>query len=177
MTGRQWMETYRRRGRAGGRCRGNLSREGADPKISGHFFKAGVQAVFIFGAEMWVLTPRMYQDLCSFHHRVARRITGSQLKRRGDGIWDYPPLAAAMAEAGFEEIGVNVTRRQNTFAQYLATQPIMDLCEQSVWRNGAWVSWRWWDQESLDMKGAKERAAAELDEEEETAQEETKGRE
>ena len=36
-----------------------LSREGEDPKVSGHFFKAVVQAVLLFWAETWVLTPRM----------------------------------------------------------------------------------------------------------------------
>ena len=36
-----------------------LSREGEDLKVSGHFFKAVVQAVLLFGAETWVLTPKM----------------------------------------------------------------------------------------------------------------------
>ena len=53
-----------------------LSREGADPKVSGNFFKAVVQELFLFGADMWVLTPRTERDLCSFQHRVARRLTG-----------------------------------------------------------------------------------------------------
>ena len=48
-----------------------LSREGADPKISGHFYKAVVSAVLLFGEEKWVLTPRMDRDLSSFQHRVA----------------------------------------------------------------------------------------------------------
>ena len=36
-----------------------LIREGADPKVLGHFFKVVVQVVFLLGAETWVLTPRM----------------------------------------------------------------------------------------------------------------------
>ena len=36
-----------------------LSREGEDPKVSGHFFKAVTQAVLLFGADTWILTPRM----------------------------------------------------------------------------------------------------------------------
>ena len=43
-----------------------LIREGADPKVSGSFYKALAQAVFLFGAETWVLTPRMEQFLESF---------------------------------------------------------------------------------------------------------------
>ena len=34
-----------------------FSREGADPKVSGHFFKAVTPAELLFGAETWLLTP------------------------------------------------------------------------------------------------------------------------
>ena len=34
-----------------------LSREGVRPRVSGFLFKAVVQSVLIFGAEMWVVTP------------------------------------------------------------------------------------------------------------------------
>ena len=71
-----------------------------------------------------------------------------------------------MAESGFEEIWIYITRRQNTVAQYISTRPILDLCERSVWRLGARVSWRWWEQEGLDLEGVKERAAAESEIEE-----------
>ena len=86
--------------------------------------------------------------------------------RRGEGRWEYPPLVADMDEAGLEEIGVYVTRTQNMVAQYIATRPILYLCERSVWRSGSWVYQRWWEQEGLDLEGANERAAAELDREE-----------
>ena len=66
-----------------GRLSWILSREGADPKVSGHFCKAVPQAVLLFGAKTWVLTPRMDRALDSFQHRVARRITGRQPRRRG----------------------------------------------------------------------------------------------
>ena len=64
-----------------------------------------------------------------------------------------------MRETGFEGIQKAVTRRQNTVAQYIATLPILDLCERSTQREGARVSRRWWDQEVIDLKAAKERAA------------------
>ena len=34
-----------------------LSRDGVDPKVLGHFFKAVVQAVLLFRAEPWVQNP------------------------------------------------------------------------------------------------------------------------
>ena len=45
-----------------------------------------------------------------------------------------------MVEASFEGIGEYVTGRQNTVAQYISTQPILDLCERSDWRPGVWVA-------------------------------------
>ena len=44
--------------------------EGADPKVSGHFFKAVSQVVLLFGAETGVLTPRMERALDNFQHKV-----------------------------------------------------------------------------------------------------------
>ena len=63
-----------------------LSREGADPKVSGYFFKAVRQAVLLFGVETWVITPRMERALSSFQHRVAQRLTGRHPRRRGVGV-------------------------------------------------------------------------------------------
>ena len=39
-------------------------------------------------------------------------------------------------------------------AQYIATQPIMDLCEQITQRPGVRVSWSWWEQAGIDLEGA-----------------------
>ena len=98
-----------------------LSWEGAYPKVSGHFFKAEVKVVLLSGEETWVLTPLMERDLISFQQRVVRRLTGRQPRMRGDESWYYPLLAVAMAETGFKDIRVYVTRRQNKVAQYIAT--------------------------------------------------------
>ena len=62
-----------------------LGREGADPKLSTTFYTAVVQAVLLFGAETWVLTPRMEKALDSFQSRVARRTTGRQPQQKKGG--------------------------------------------------------------------------------------------
>ena len=62
-----------------------LSWEGADPKVLGHFLKTVTQAVLLFGAETWVLTPRMERALSIFQHRVARRLAGRQPRIQGSG--------------------------------------------------------------------------------------------
>ena len=111
--------------------------------MSGHFLKAVTQEVLLFGAETWVLTPSMERALSSLQYRVAQRLTGRQPRRRGYGSWEYPPLEDAMVEAGFEGFGKYIMRRQNTVVQYIATQPILDLCERSDRRPGARVYRRW----------------------------------
>ena len=125
--------------------------------MSGNFYRAVAHAVLLFGAENWVLTPRMERALDSFQHRVASSITGKQPRQRADEIWEYPSLVEALGEAGFEGIRKSVTRRQNTVAQYIATQPIMDLCERTTWWPVSGVSRRWWEQAGIDLEGAKKR--------------------
>ena len=75
-----------------GRLQRILSREGANKRVSGDFFKAVVQQVLLFGAETWVVTPRMERALNVFMHGAAIRITGRQPRRGWDRKWFYPSL-------------------------------------------------------------------------------------
>ena len=58
--------------------------------------------------------------------------------------------------------------------QYIVTRLIMDLCERSARRMGVRVFRRWWGQAGLDLDGAKKRAeaASESDEEVKIGEEE-----
>ena len=67
------------------RLQGILSREGVTKRVLGNFFKAVVQQVLLFGAETWVVSPRMERALSAFIHGAARRITGRQPRRGRDG--------------------------------------------------------------------------------------------
>ena len=107
-----------------------------------------------------MLTHRMKCALGCFQHRDPRRLTRRQPRRRGDGSCEYPPLEEAMVEAGFEGIVKYITRWHNTAAPYIATRPILDLCERSAQSPGMRLSWRCWGQVGLDLEGAKERSAA-----------------
>ena len=140
-----------------GRLQRILSREGATKRVSENFFKAVVQQVLLFGLETWVVSPRMERALSSFIHGAARRITGRQPRRGWDGKWHYPSLVGAMKEAGFTDVRTSITRRQNTVAQFIATRPLLDLCEGTTQRGGARVTMRWWDQKGIDWEKAKAR--------------------
>ena len=79
-----------------GRMQRTLSREGANKQVSGNFFKAVAQQVLLFGAETWVVSPRMERALNSFIHGSARRNTGRQPRRGWDSKWFYPSLEGDM---------------------------------------------------------------------------------
>ena len=64
--------------------------------MSGNFFKAVVQQVILFGAETWVVSPRMERALSTFIHMAARQKTV--------GKWFYPSLEGAMKEAGLTKV-------------------------------------------------------------------------
>ena len=83
--------------RSWGRLQRILGREGATARISGAFFKAVVQQVLLFGAETWVVTPRMERALSGFLHRPARRLTGRQARRGRNGARHYPSLEGGHA--------------------------------------------------------------------------------
>ena len=61
------------------------------------------------------------------------------------------PLDEATEEAELEGVDVNFLRRQNTFAQYIMTRPILDLCEELVQRKGTWAAKMQLEQEGLDL--------------------------
>ena len=153
-------------GRKPGKVTEDLGTAGADTEQGrvrqesvGKFFKAVVQQVLLFGAETWVLMPRIERALNSFMYRAARWITGRQLRRGWGGKWFYPSLEGSMKEEGFKDIRTSINNRQNTVAQYIATRPLLDLCEGTNQIGGSRVSRRWWDKKSIDWEKAKARVA------------------
>ena len=57
---------------------------------------AVVQAVLLYGLEMWVMPPRIWMTLGGFQYRVAHRLMGRKLQRGLYGTWIYSPLTEAM---------------------------------------------------------------------------------
>ena len=111
--------------------------------------------MLLFGAETWVVTPKMERALSAFLHWAARRLTGSQARREKDGDCHYPSLEGAMKEAGLTDIRTSILKRQNMVAHYIASRPLLDLCKGARAREGAKVPLRWWDQAGIDWETAK----------------------
>ena len=80
-----------------------------------------------------------------------------------------------MKEAGFQDIRTSIDNRQNTVAQYIATRPLLGLCEGTNHIGGARVSRSWWDQKGINWEKAKARVE-ETDSESETKKEEEEAR-
>ena len=98
-----------------------FSREVATHQVSGFFFKAMIQAVMLFGAETWVIIPRMGTALGGFHTQMERRLTGQLQWRTIDETWKYTSAAMAREAAGFLTMDEYIQRRHNTLAQYITT--------------------------------------------------------
>ena len=64
-----------------------------------------------------------------------------------------------MKEAGLTDVQTSINRRQNTVAQYISTQPLLDLCKGVKQREGARVTMRWRDQTGIYWEKAKARGA------------------
>ena len=53
-----------------------------------------------------------------------------------------------------------IRQHQNTVVRYIATRSLLDLCEGSERDPGARVGMRWWEQEVIDLAGAREATVA-----------------
>ena len=67
-----------------------LRADNAKLRVCGMFYKATVQAVLLFGSEMWNLSPLAMKSLESFHLRVAWWMARvNKPHRKQDGAWKY----------------------------------------------------------------------------------------
>ena len=130
-----------------------LSMERADAQTLGQIYLVVVQLVMIQGSDKWILMPHMNWVLGRFHHRVARRLTGRQLRRGQDRGWFYPQMQEAMAQVGLQEAETYVSLCHNTITQYIATRSIMDLCLQIKRSPGPRVETIWWEHKCLYLEG------------------------
>ena len=121
-----------------------LAREGANPRISGMFYKAVVQTVLLYGCESWVLSKTMDDVLVRFHHRIARRLSGCTARKRGDQ-WEYPPIAEALETAGLFPMGEYISRRVDRVRAHVSTRPVAVLCDQSRVLPGTAARQVWWE--------------------------------
>jgi len=131
------------RARWGQLCR-LLTRQGASTRVMGHFYKATVQAVLLFGAETWSLTKPLLRRLCSFHHRCARYLARTPMTQLDDGTWVSPPSAEVLEQAGLLTIEEYIARRLATFLPFIQSRIIYRDCHTADTTQVAANHPRWW---------------------------------
>ena len=83
------------------------------------------------------------------------------LPRIGHGRkWEYTLAAAEREGAYFEEMEEYIWIKQNTVAQFIATQSILYLCEETDRTPGPQMGMQWQEKAGIDLTGTRERAAA-----------------
>ena len=66
------------------------------------FFKSVIQAVLLFGAETWVVTPHMGRVMRWFQDQLERRLKGRLPRKKTDGKWEYTSAATTRKDSGFQ---------------------------------------------------------------------------
>ena len=69
-----------------------LRREGVEPRVLEMFYRAVVQAVLLFGAEIWVLLASISKKLEDNHVGFLKQVTEKKAKRQREG--NYSSVAA-----------------------------------------------------------------------------------
>jgi len=101
-----------------------LTREGASPKVSAMFYKAVVQSVLLFGCETWVESNAIMRSLKGFHHYVARKLSGCQIRKRAEGDgWIYPAIGPALEVTGLAPIATYYSRRREYLLTWVRNRP------------------------------------------------------
>jgi hypothetical protein len=126
-----------------------LTKTGVSPRYVSYFYKAIVQLVLLYGSESWVLTTPMLNVLNGFQHRIARRISGLMATREDDKTWHYPPIKRALEIAGLYSISEYISKRHTTLASYVATHPILQICQEQAEEKAPYSQSKmfpWWSQ-------------------------------
>ena len=69
-----------------------------------------------------------------------------------DGVCEYPPLDAAMEEAGLHEVNTFIYLHQNKVTHFIQISHIMYLCLVAERRPGSMVTKRWCNQDEMDVE-------------------------
>ena len=80
-----------------------LNRERARLRISGFFFKAVIQLVFLFNAESWVVTPHMVRYLRVFQYQVEKRLVWRLPWQSLNGRWENILEEASKVDEGLRQ--------------------------------------------------------------------------
>jgi hypothetical protein len=123
-----------------------LIREAASPKISALFYKATIQTVLLYGSETWAVNNKILQLLTSFHHGVARRLTGRYPRPIPEtDEWIYPSIKHTLHLAGIFTMNEFLRQRRGYLESYGQQLQLLSECQQSSQRRATQHIF-WWNQ-------------------------------
>jgi hypothetical protein len=124
-----------------------LARESASPRISALFYKAVIQTVLLYGSETWVISGEILQLLTSFHHGIARRLTGRFPRPIAESDeWFYPSIRETRHLAGLITMDEYLRRRRGYLELYAQQLQLLIECKQSLQRENPTRRTFWWNQ-------------------------------
>ena len=86
-------------------------------------------------------------------HRVPQKITGKQVRRIGDGMWETPRAKVVWESAGTQLAMAYIIRRQATVVQWVALLPLFEVCaRETVYKGSIHNREAWWCQEGTEKK-------------------------
>ena len=90
--------------------------------------RAVVQAILLYGSEMWVLSVSMAKKVEGTHTGFLLLITGKRVRRLGDGTGGSPGAEGVREAAGTQSARIYIEIRQATVEQWVALGPLFEVC-------------------------------------------------
>jgi hypothetical protein len=130
-----------------------LARESASPRISAMFYKATIQTVLLYGSETWVISDEILQMLTSFHHGIARWLTGRYphpISDADDDNWIYPSIKKTLRIAGLFTMDEYLNRRRRYLEEYTGQLQKLQECQDAFQMGNTTRRVFWWNQTSTN---------------------------
>jgi hypothetical protein len=83
------------------------------------FYKATVQAMLLYGSEMWILSPSSMKHLEGVHIRTAWQMSDKRPEQNEDGSWTYPRLEDVLKAVSLKSIAQYVGVQCQTVANFI----------------------------------------------------------
>jgi hypothetical protein len=103
--------------------------------------------VLLYGSETWVISGEILQLLTSFHHGIARRLTGRFPRPIAESDeWFHPGIQETRHLAGLFTMGKYLRRRWGYLELYVQQLQLLIECQQSLQRENPTRRTFWWNQ-------------------------------
>jgi hypothetical protein len=130
-----------------------LTRQGADPKVAGYFYKVIVQSVLLYGCETWVISKQILVSLEGFHHQIAQQLMHYTIRPDpNSGAWVYPEAGRSFELAGLHPMTTYIGRRRGYLLNWAQNQPLYLECSTLVGGAGGSQRHYWWSVQTNDLE-------------------------